>query len=137
GYTGHLEDTRTGLSYMQQRYYDPALGRFLSVDPVTVDANTGANYNRYWYANNNPYTFMDPDGQLACHGRDFDCHRKVREMDRSGRYAFAEGDGEHNGVRTFDDLPDLPDGVYNPLSGSYTGEGWEPVYKPTGEFQVR
>ena len=37
--------------------------RFLSVDPVTADGNTGTNFNRYWYANNNPYKFTDPDGR--------------------------------------------------------------------------
>ncbi|WP_208322777.1 RHS repeat-associated core domain-containing protein, partial [Stenotrophomonas sp. CC22-02] len=30
GYTGHVTDSETGLSYMQQRYMDPALGAFLS-----------------------------------------------------------------------------------------------------------
>jgi RHS repeat-associated protein len=30
GYTGHVTDALTGLSYAQQRYYDPLLGRFLS-----------------------------------------------------------------------------------------------------------
>ncbi|MDQ3511675.1 MAG: hypothetical protein M3414_08355 [Pseudomonadota bacterium] len=49
-----------------QRYYDPIIGRFLSVDAVTADGNTGSNFNRYWYANNNPYRFTDPDGRLAC-----------------------------------------------------------------------
>jgi RHS repeat-associated protein len=63
GYTGHVEDAATGLTYMQQRYYDPAIGRFLSVDPVTADGATGGNFNRYWYANNNPYRFTDPDGR--------------------------------------------------------------------------
>lgn len=48
-----------------QRYYYPALGRFLSVDPVTADGNTGSSFNRYWYANNNPYTFTDPDGRVG------------------------------------------------------------------------
>ena len=48
---------------MQQRYYDPAIGGFLSVDPVAVDTNTGANFGRYNYANNNPYRFTDPDGR--------------------------------------------------------------------------
>ncbi len=37
GYTGHVTDSGTGLSYMQQRYMDPALGAFLSVDPVTAE----------------------------------------------------------------------------------------------------
>lgn len=62
GYTGHVQDAGTGLVYMQQRYYDPTLGRFLSVDPVAA-RSAGDNFNRYWYANNNPYRFHDPDGR--------------------------------------------------------------------------
>jgi RHS repeat-associated protein len=72
GYTGHEMDADTGLTYMQQRYYDPVVGRFLSIDPVAADAQTGGNFNRYWYANNNPYRFVDPDGRyvwLAFAGR--------------------------------------------------------------------
>jgi RHS repeat-associated protein len=65
GYTGHVMDGATGLTYMQQRYYDQSVGRFLSVDPVTANAGTGVNFNRYWYANNNPYKFVDPDGRQS------------------------------------------------------------------------
>ena len=64
GYTGHVEDSVTGLVYAQQRYYDPVIGRFLSPDPVLADAGNGGNFNRYWYANNNPYRFTDPDGRI-------------------------------------------------------------------------
>ncbi|MEB1609816.1 RHS repeat-associated core domain-containing protein [Xanthomonas campestris pv. campestris] len=63
GYTGHAMDGATGLTYMQQRYYDQDLGRFLSVDPVAADSVLASNFNRYWYANNNPYRFTDPDGR--------------------------------------------------------------------------
>jgi RHS repeat-associated protein len=63
GYTGHVTDALTGLTYAQQRYYDPLLGRFLSPDPVETDPNTGASFNRYGYANNNPYRYTDPDGR--------------------------------------------------------------------------
>jgi RHS repeat-associated protein len=63
GYAGHVQDAATGLSYMQQRFYDPGIGRFLSRDPVTANPNTGANFNAYWYANNSPYSFKDPDGR--------------------------------------------------------------------------
>ena len=49
---------------MQQRYYDPLLGVFLSVDPVTAYDNGDMRYfNRYAYAFNNPYSFTDPDGR--------------------------------------------------------------------------
>jgi len=65
GYTGHVQDAATGLTYMQQRYYDPLIGRFLSADPVTAYSSPGANFNRYWYANNNPYKFTDPDGRQS------------------------------------------------------------------------
>jgi RHS repeat-associated protein len=68
GYTGHVMDAASGLTYMQQRYYDPQIGRFLSVDPVTADSAGGTNFNRYWYANNNPYRFSDPDGRFALDG---------------------------------------------------------------------
>src|SRR5690242_6546633 len=63
GYTGHEEDSATGLSYMQQRYYDPQSGQFISTDPVLPDGGTGASFNRYAYANGNPYRFVDPDGR--------------------------------------------------------------------------
>ncbi|KAA9132078.1 RHS repeat-associated core domain-containing protein [Marinihelvus fidelis] len=65
GYTGHAQDAATGLTYMQQRYYDPQIGRFLSVDPVTAYAKPGQNFNRYWYGSDNPYRYIDPDGQVA------------------------------------------------------------------------
>jgi hypothetical protein len=35
----------------------------LSIDPVTTDANTGGSFNRYAYANNSPYKYIDPDGR--------------------------------------------------------------------------
>jgi hypothetical protein len=35
----------------------------LSIDPVVTDANTGSSFNRYAYALNNPYKYVDPDGR--------------------------------------------------------------------------
>lgn len=40
-----------------------ASARFVSVDPVQANPNNGQNFNRYHYANNNPYRFTDPDGR--------------------------------------------------------------------------
>jgi hypothetical protein len=51
------------MNYMQQRYYDPNIGRFLSVDPVTAMEGGPDHFNRYDYAYNNPYKFADPDGR--------------------------------------------------------------------------
>jgi RHS repeat-associated protein len=66
GYTGHKFDTDLGLSYMQARYYDPVIGRFYSNDPIGFrDVHS---FNRYAYANNNPYKYTDPDGKSPCLG---------------------------------------------------------------------
>jgi uncharacterized protein RhaS with RHS repeats len=50
---------------MQARYYDPVIGRFYSNDPVDASShlntpNSIHGFNRYAYANNNPYKFTDP-----------------------------------------------------------------------------
>lgn len=42
-----------------------ASARFVSVDPVQANPNNGQNFNRYYYANNNPYRFTDPDGRQS------------------------------------------------------------------------
>lgn len=65
GYTGHAQDADTGLVYMQQRYYEPVIGRFLSVDPVVANTKDGGLFNRYNYASNSPYKYKDPTGRIA------------------------------------------------------------------------
>jgi hypothetical protein len=37
--------------------------RFLSMDPKPVNTTNASNFNRYWYANDNPYRYTDPDGR--------------------------------------------------------------------------
>ena len=51
----------TGLVQVGARYYDPALGRFVSVDPV-MDLADPQQWHGYAYANNNPITWSDPTG---------------------------------------------------------------------------
>jgi RHS repeat-associated protein len=64
GFTKHAADEVAAMVYMQQRYFDPNLPIFISPDPNPANAE---NFNRYAYANNNPYTFVDPDGrESAC-----------------------------------------------------------------------
>lgn len=63
GYAGHVNDPDTGLIYMQARYYDPARGGFLSVDPMTPTAGNAFDFNRYTYVNNNPINHIDPTGK--------------------------------------------------------------------------
>jgi len=68
GFTGHTDDYETDLVYMQQRYYDPTVGRFLSTDPVGPVVGMSKSTNRYSYGGNNPYKYVDPDGQFLVSG---------------------------------------------------------------------
>jgi RHS repeat-associated protein len=63
GYTGQRADG-TGLLYLNARYYDPEIGRFLSPDTETPGDILVA-LNRYAYANNDPLNFTDPSGHWS------------------------------------------------------------------------
>jgi len=59
GFTGQRYDLDTGLYDYGKRWYDAALGRFLSEDPWGFDAG---DMNLYRYCGNNPVNNIDPDG---------------------------------------------------------------------------
>jgi RHS repeat-associated protein len=59
GFTGQRADSVTGLDYYVARYYDPAVGQFLSADTVQGDAQ---GMNPYVYVGGNPETRTDPTG---------------------------------------------------------------------------
>jgi RHS repeat-associated protein len=69
-FTGHEYDEDTGLYYMQARYQNPEIGRFVSEDPVFWTLSSGVlaspqRMNSYSYANNNPVNLIDPTGTSA------------------------------------------------------------------------
>jgi RHS repeat-associated protein len=64
GFTGHVADAFSDLVYMQARFYDPAIGRFYSIDPVGFTGDP-ASFNRYAYVHNDPVNKTDPTGEFA------------------------------------------------------------------------
>ncbi len=63
-YTGKERDNSTGLYFYEARYYDAALGRFISADTIVPSATDSEALNRYSYARNNPIIFTDPSGHF-------------------------------------------------------------------------
>jgi RHS repeat-associated protein len=53
-------DEGSGLYFMRQRWYNPPLGRFVQLDPTGL---VGGSPNLYTYANNNPTSWIDPNGE--------------------------------------------------------------------------
>lgn len=66
-YRGYYYDSETGLYYLQSRYYDPVVGRFLNTDASSNLAANGAfiSYNLFSYCLNNPLKYADPNGEIA------------------------------------------------------------------------
>lgn len=62
-FTGAPQDNTSGLINLGARHYDPSIGRFLSIDPANINPADAFTINRYAYANNNPYSYIDPDGR--------------------------------------------------------------------------
>ena len=81
GFVGGTKDP-SGLTHLGAREYDPALGRFLSVDPV-IDLANPQQINGYHYGNQNPVTLSDPDGLIPRSCPDGEC--------RGGAYGNSAG----------------------------------------------
>jgi RHS repeat-associated protein len=64
-YAGARQDEMTGLQDFGARFYDPTLGRFLSLDPIVADALDPRALNPYGYGLGNPISFVDVGGYSA------------------------------------------------------------------------
>ena len=62
-YRGYYYDTETGLYYLNSRYYDPSIGRFINADDIGYIQPTDINgLNLFAYCGNNPVMHTDPNG---------------------------------------------------------------------------
>ena len=61
-YCGEYYDSESGTIYLRARYYDPAIGRFISRDSVAGKNTDPLSLNLYTYCHNNPIIGTDPSG---------------------------------------------------------------------------
>ena len=68
-YRGYYYDEETDFYYLKTRYYDPEIGRFITIDDVTYLASDTINgLNLYAYCGNNPVMYIDPEGTWSWKG---------------------------------------------------------------------
>ncbi|MEU8586386.1 RHS repeat-associated core domain-containing protein [Streptomyces sp. NPDC048664] len=94
GFLGKPADADTGLTHVGAREYDPATGRFLSVDPILAP-DDHESLNGYAYANNTPVTKSDPTGlrpitdcEIGCSDGKGGAYRDYMTMGPNGTWVY-------------------------------------------------
>ena len=116
-FTGQTEDETAGLYWYASRAYDPAIGRFVSPDPIVPAPGNPQALNRYSYVYNNPLKYVDPSGhdplgedwQRAWHnnhpGQELtDHHRRLRLISLLIRGSEKDGSWNDSDWATFDTI---------------------------------
>jgi len=141
-YRGKFYDSATGLYYLQSRFYDPVIGRFINADAFLSTGQGLLGYNPFVYCLNNPVMFVDPDGYMARPGNNLhaciprpgnNLHSNITPR------AFRPGNNLHSNI-TFHNVPVLHQNrtmlcwAYSQVSARYAGFRITQEY---GSLQVR
>ncbi len=70
-YRGYYYDTETGFYYLQSRYYDPIVSRFINADSYASTGQGFLGYNMFAYCGNNPVSRSDAAGSKYARLDDF------------------------------------------------------------------
>ena len=79
-YRGYYYDAESGLYYLQSRYYDPVVGRFINADGIIANMGVLLTPNLFAYCVNNPVNKIDPYGLASDVGRAIPWDEAVKEL---------------------------------------------------------
>lgn len=131
-FAGREFDSETGLYYNRARYYDPALGRFISEDPIGLEGGV----DPYAYAGNDPVNFSDPSG-TDCTAAEAErlTYRRNEDGDWVETRTCPQGMGTGGitviGQLPSELLPSTPRGPTGPTGPTPAGPGGYPATPPS------
>jgi RHS repeat-associated protein len=127
GYTGRERDEETGMHYYRARYFDPAIGTFISEDPLGFAAGDA---NIYRYVFNSPTNFTDPTGQNAFN--DFLANPHVYDtLNRADQFVAGFGS-----AATFGATDSLRSTIYGEQATRNHGGGWYTAGSMAGDMAM-
>ena len=109
-FQGQYHDTETGLHFNFQRFYDPAVGRFVNQDPIGLAGGE----NVYAYAPN-PVGWVDPLGLAKC-----DVYENPGHHDPSNR-----GPNPYNASKSV--LPENHESLWQQSKPASDGNRWTKI----------
>ena len=102
-YRGYVYDSDTGLYYLQSRYYNPEMGRFINADGLISTGQGLVGNNMFAYCNNNPVLLVDSEGTRPIVGASI---QNETELERNQSFNYMNGrSGKHSSQ--IDLTPDL------------------------------
>ena len=113
-YRGYYLDTETNLYYLQSRYYDSYVGRFINADGQLNGGLLG--YNLFAYCENNPVMYVDPTGEFLLSALIIGAVIGAAVMFAATVYADYQDDGE-----IFNGSISVGDYVLNTITGAAIG----------------
>ena len=92
-YRSYVYDYETSFYYLQSRYYDPEVGRFINADVMISTGQGLLGNNMFAYCNNNPVSLADPSGTACCALFDDNqiLHLIIRDYSSCGGNSYASG----------------------------------------------
>ena len=138
-YRGYYYDNETGFYYLQSRYYDPAISRFINADSYGSTGQGFLGTNMFAYCNNNPVNYTDPTGHRPIWEKRYGSMVMYTDTGAGGQFSSANEAAQNVGktmaIMTQSDNLERACAIYkDETNGYYFGEivTGEHDYVPVG-----
>ncbi|QSX04825.1 S8 family serine peptidase [Sedimentibacter sp. zth1] len=97
-YAGYQYDKETDLYYLNARYYDSKIARFITEDSYRGNANDPLSLNVYTYCHNEPIMYTDPTGHWEKGDSELSPEAQVQIAEATAEYIAAKKRGDEQGM---------------------------------------